>query len=343
MLKSLTIAIDVMGGDHGAQVTVPASLECLRRNPDLKLLLVGDQTRIQTWIDGTSRDLKSRFEVVHPEFAIDEHQQPGRSFRHNKNSSMHVAVEAVKQNQADACVSAGNTGALLLVGRHLLKMVAGIERPAIVARLPAADKTVYILDVGANINCQSRHLFQFAVMGSVLASKVELKAQPRISLLNIGVEDYKGTEQIKLAAKSLNSCEYLNYCGFIEGSELFSGNTDVVVCDGFAGNVTIKTSEGVVNAMQLILHQQENKNWVNRIMGKLLSPVLNNFRSQINPNKFNGATFLGLRGTIVKSHGNTDREGFSNPIEQAIREVKNDIPSLIAAKIAVISPPVKAV
>jgi len=332
-----------MGGDYGAQVTVPASLECLRRHPDLKLLLVGDQNKIHRWIDGKSGDLQSRLEIVHTEFAIDENQQPGSSFRHNKNSSMHVAVEAVKQNEADACVSAGNTGALLLIGRHLLKMVPGIERPAIVARLPAADKSVYILDVGANINCQAHHLFQFAVMGSVLAGKVELKAEPRICLLNIGVEDYKGTEQIKLAAKRLNSCENLNYSGFIEGSELFSGRADVVVCDGFAGNVTIKTSEGVVNAIQHILQQQENRNWINRFLGKLLSPLLDSFRSQINPNKFNGATFLGLRGTIVKSHGNTDRDGFCNAIEQAIREVKNDIPSLIAHRIALISTAVKTV
>ena len=245
-----------------------------------------------------------------------------------------MAVELVQQSQVQACVSAGNTGALLMSGRHLLKTIPGVDKPAIIATIPGATSNCYLLDVGANVDCKAEQLFQFAVMGSVLAESLDGIKQARVGLLNIGAEEYKGSEQVQLAAELLEKSEAINYVGFIEGSALYEGNADVVVCDGFVGNVTIKSSAGVVNVINNFLEEGIGRDWTTRVFSWLLSPLVKRLQRKINPSQFNGASLLGLQGSIVKSHGNATSEGFAYAIEQAIMEAENNVPGLIAEKVA---------
>ncbi len=325
-----------MGGDYGPSVAVPAALKCLALHPELSLVLVGDQGKINPYLSGHADSTRTRLEVFHTEVSIDNATKPETVLRKYKNSSMYIAVELVKEKRVDACVSAGNTGALLMIGRHLLKTIPGISKPAIIASIPASStsRRRYILDVGANVNCEARQLLEFAVMGSVLASSLNNTEAPRVGLLNIGHEEHKGTEQIRVAAQLLEKSAALNYIGFVEGNEIFDDKVDVVVCDGFAGNVTIKTSAGVVRKIESLLEESATRTWLTRLYYLIASPLLRSLKFQINPAKFNGASLLGLQGIIVKSHGNARIEGFYYAIEQAIKEISDGVPDLISHKMS---------
>ena len=321
------IAIDTMGGEGGVNLTVPAALQALEKFPELLLTLVGDENQIGPLLPRQSLPSRYRLSVLNTPDAISEEQKPGNVLRSAKNSSMYLAVELLKKGKVQAMVSAGNTGALLMIGRHLVKTISGIEKPAIVATIPGAPQQSYLLDVGANLECTADQLFQFAVMGSLLAETL-INSKARVGLLNIGAETHKGRDEVRRAAEMLNNFAAVNYIGFIEPDNLFEGIADVAVCDGFIGNVTIKSSAGVANVVKRFLEKQPEIS--------THTEVMKNFEAQINPQQFNGASLLGLRGSIIKSHGNATVEGFAYAIRQAMREVENAIPELIAKKVAAI-------
>jgi glycerol-3-phosphate acyltransferase PlsX len=328
------IAIDAMGGDLGPRVTVPAALRALASYPDLHLILVGDSTRIGGLLSSAGGDFESdRLTVLHTETVVHDEDKPTRVLRDKTESSMYLAVQLVQRGEAQACVSAGNTGALLLSGRHLLKTIPGIEKPAILATIPGASRNCYLLDVGANVDCKAGQLFQFAVMGSVLAESLGGLKQARVALLNIGVEEYKGSEQVKAAAALLEASDSLNYIGFVEGSALFEGIADVVVCDGFVGNVTIKSSAGVVRVINQKLSEIASASGDNQQGALAQARMIGELQRRVDPSQFNGASLLGLQGGIIKSHGNATAEGFTYAIERAIKEAESDVPGLIAEKV----------
>jgi glycerol-3-phosphate acyltransferase PlsX len=320
-----------MGGDFGPSVTVSASLNFLLDHEDTNLVLIGDSARIEPLLTDLDAPTRSRLEVIHTSVCVLNESNPVDALRNFKESSMYLAVNLVKEKQADACVSAGNTGALLMIGRHILKTIPGISKPAIVASIPfpLAGGRGLLLDVGANVICDAQNFLEFAVMGSVLAASIKPGSNPRVALLNIGEEEHKGTEQIRLAAKLMERTETLQYIGYIEGNELFSGKADVIVCDGFSGNLSIKTSEGVVKVIAGLFRQGTTGNLMSRIAGLMALPLLNRMQAKIDPSQFNGASVLGLQGTIVKSHGSASVSGFQSAISQALREVKSDVPSII--------------
>jgi phosphate acyltransferase len=327
-----------MGGDHGIAVTVPAALKALSRHESLVLHLIGDEPQISKELARSmGQGLSTRIKIKHTADTVTATDNPAVALRGKNNSSMYLAVEMVKQGEVEACVSAGNTGALLLTGRHLLKTLPGIDKPAIVARIPGAvSKTSLLLDVGANVDCKAEQLFQFAVMGSVLAEALNRSPRARVGLLNIGEEDFKGNEQVRKAAQMLEACEAINFIGYVEGNDLFEGVADVVVCDGFVGNVTIKSSAGVVNVINTILRQGKRRSWVSRLSSLLMRPLIRQLQKRIDPARFNGASLLGLQGSIIKSHGNATVDGFVSAIEQAIREADKRVPQLIADRVSTI-------
>jgi len=328
-----------MGGDFGPSVTVPASLDFLRDHRDVILLLIGDSAQIDPFLKNIDTQVRQRLEVVHTSVCVLDGSKPVDALRNLKDSSMYIAVNLVREKRADACVSAGNTGALLMIGRHVLKTIPGISKPAIVASIPfpLTGGRGLLLDVGANVVCDARNLLEFAVMGSVLASSMSPDSTPRVGLLNIGEEEHKGTTQIRQAAQLLENSGVLNYVGYIEGNELFTGKADVIVCDGFSGNLLIKTSEGVVKVIVRLLKQGTSGGFFERLAGVLAWPLLRRMQSKIDPAQFNGASVLGLQGTIVKSHGSASAQGFYSAISQAIREVSDDVPDIIERRIISLS------
>lgn len=320
------IAIDAMGGEGGAQLTVPASIAALETLSNVALVLVGDRKVIEPQLKKLDASILERIEIVHTDHVVSDEEKPSQVIRRNRRSSMFLATELVQQGSVQAMVSAGNTGALLMAGRHLLKTIPGIQKPAIVATLPGLTKPTYLLDVGANPVCDQQQLFEFAVMGSVLAESLSGKPA-KVGLLNIGSEQHKGTNAVQETAAMLSACPDIDYGGFVEANELFRGALDVVVCDGFVGNVTIKSSAGVANVVNDVLSAAETRNE---------NPLLAQIKEQINPQRFNGAILLGLQGSIVKSHGNATLEGFRYAITQAVKEVETKVPQLIANKVAAI-------
>lgn len=324
-----------MGGDGGIPVTIPASIRALELNPDLSLFLVGDEHRIEPLLASINAQLRSRIQVLHTLETIKGDDKPGNVLRSARQSSMYLAVELLKNGEVEAMVSAGNTGALLMIGRHLLQTIKGIHKPAIVATIPGASRQAYLLDVGANLDCDAQQLFEFAVMGSVLAESLQ-GVPARVGLLNIGSEQYKGTDEVRAASALMQECPAMNYTGFIEANALFEGIADVVVCDGFVGNVTIKSSAGVANVVEKLLAEQIKVDSLNQDTDSSSSKMLQSLSEQINPHRFNGASLLGLQGSIVKSHGNATIEGFTYAIQQAVTEVEYAVPQLIAEKVAAI-------
>ena len=322
----MRIAIDAMGGEGGVALNVPASIAALEAIDDLALVLVGHESLIQPHLQGIDSNILDRIELLHTDVAISDEERPVQVIRGDKRSSIYLAVELAEKGSVQAMVSAGNTGALLMAGRHLLKTIPGIQKPAIVATLPGLSKPTYLLDVGANPDCTQQQLFEFAVMGSVLAESIN--GHPaKVGLLNIGSERHKGTGEVKGAAEMLHGCAAINYLGFVEANDLFRGKADVVVCDGFVGNVTIKSSAGVANVVNdLLTSMGSDRN----------DELIDQIREQINPQRFNGAILLGLQGSIVKSHGNATLEGFCYAIYQAVKEVEQNVPHLIAKKVAAI-------
>ncbi|TXF13640.1 phosphate acyltransferase PlsX [Pelomicrobium methylotrophicum] len=317
----VTVAIDCMGGDHGPHVTVPAAIECLRRDPELSVVLVGRQETISAELAKLQAIPDSRCRVQHASEVVTMDEPPALALRNKKDSSMRVAVNLVKSGAADACVSAGNTGALMAISRFVLKTLPGIERPAIASVLPTLKGRTYVLDLGANVDCTAEHLLQFAIMGSVLVSTVEGKPRPTVGLLNIGHEAIKGNEVVKKAAELLRTSG-LNFYGNVEGDDIYKGTTDIVVCDGFVGNVALKTSEGLAQVLATFLREEFTRNVFRRLIGLIALPVINAFKRRVDHRQYNGASFLGLRGIVVKSHGSADALAFEHAIRRAVDEVR---------------------
>lgn len=326
---SLTLSIDVMGGDHGPSVVIPAVLRALKLYPKTRFLLVGDKDVISSTLHQHNVQDDERLIIRHASQQVSMAESPAVALRTKKDSSMRVALNLVKDGSAAACVSAGNTGALMATARFVLKTIPGIERPAIVSALPTMKGHTYVLDLGANVDSSAEHLVQFAVMGSVLAELVDGKKNPTIGLLNIGSEEIKGNERVKEAARLLMDTD-LNYYGFVEGDGLYRGDVDVVVCDGFVGNVALKASEGVIHMVRHFLRQAFGRNIFTKFAGLIASPVLKHFRDELDPRAYNGANLIGLQGIVIKSHGGTDEIGFANAIKIAIIEAEQDIPKHIS-------------
>ncbi len=321
------IAIDVMGGDHGPQITVPAALQALKKNPHLKLTLLGNAGQIRSLC--SSQVFAERLSVIDCPDVVAMDEKPSSALRSKKQSSMYKAVELVSQGQAHACVSAGNTGALMAIGRYLLKTFPGIDRPAICSEMPTENGTCLLLDLGANVDSHSDHLHQFAVMGSVMSAALNNIAAPKVGLLNIGEEEIKGNEQVKLAASLLEKNPNLNYIGYVEGDDIYKGTADVVVCDGFVGNVVLKASEGVARLIVEKIRQTWKRNMITRILAFLSRVLLDDLRRNIDPSGYNGASFLGLQGTVVVSHGSAGQNAFGRAIQLACSEVEQDLPRKI--------------
>ena len=320
-----TIALDAMGGDFGPKVVVPAALSALSKNEDLYLILVGDQEQIESQLQSSSHD---RLSVYHASQIVEMDDPPAQALRSKKDSSMRVAINLVKEGHAQACVSAGNTGALMATARYVLHTLAGIDRPAINTTLPSIEGHTYMLDLGANVDCKAENLFQFAVMGSVLASAVDDIELPKVGLLNVGQEAIKGNDQVKEANVLLENSS-LNYVGYVEGDGIYCGEVDVVVCDGFVGNVSLKTSEGVSKLISDFAKRSFTKNLYTKFIALLATPIMNEFKGSIDPRRYNGASLLGLKGIVIKSHGSADAFSFENAISIAYIEAKKDVPTLI--------------
>ncbi len=336
-MQNLTVALDAMGGDSGTRVTVPAAVQALSHFPELKVILVGDQDEIaeQLSVSGFAEgsaaraQLGSRLKLVHSEQVISNSAKPSFALRHSSGSSMALAIDLVAQGEAQACVSSGNTGALMALSRFRLKLLPGIERPALVSALPtvSGNKT-WMLDLGANVSSDADSLFQFAVMGSALAEQ-HLGRPARVALLNIGEEEIKGNDLVKRCAEMLKKTQAVNFIGNIEGNQLLKDVADVVVCDGFVGNVCLKTCEGTaqlfIDRLKHTMFSSSIKGWFARW---LFSDLFSELKT-LNPDQYNGASLLGLRGIVIKSHGRADVDAFFNAIGEAVHEVNRQVPSRI--------------
>ena len=335
--RVLTVALDAMGGDHGPAVVVPAALRVLDAASEaVRLILVGQQEILQDHLRQLGAEARPAVVVYHASQSVGMDESPAQVLRVKKDSSMRVAINLVKHGEADACISAGNTGALMATARFVLKTLPGIDRPAICTTLPTVRGQVRVLDLGANVDSKAEHLLQFAVMGSVLA-EVNGIVRPRVGLLNIGEEDIKGNEQVKDAARLLAASD-LNYIGFVEGDGVYLDDVDVVVCDGFVGNIALKSSEGVAKLIQHYLRQEFKKNLLSRLAGLIALPVLRALGRRIDPRHYNGASLLGLQGIVVKSHGGADALAFANAIQVAILEAKQAVPQRINTHLAALDP-----
>ena len=318
-----------MGGDHGPDVVIPAAIRALNKHPNINLILVGDEKTLAAKLKEYHVQNDSRFIIHHASQQVEMDESPALALRGKKDSSMRVAIDLVKTGSASACVSAGNTGALMATAKFVLKMLPGIERPAIVSALPTMKGHTYVLDLGANVDSSAKQLVQFAIMGSVLAESIEGRKNPTIGLLNIGAEEMKGNERVKEAAILLSKTD-LNYHGFVEGDGMYRGEVDVVVCDGFVGNIALKSSEGVVHMMRHYLRRSFSQNIFTKLVGLLASPILKKFRDDLDPRAYNGANFIGLQGIVIKSHGGADEVGFANAINIAVIEAEQDVPRNIS-------------
>jgi len=330
-MTPVTLSIDAMSGDHGHPVVVRAARLALAEHPELRLILVGDETRLKPSLAANHLAGESRVSLQHASEVVEMDELPSRALRNKKDSSMRVAINLVKEGRAQACVSAGNTGALMATARFVLKMLPGIDRPAIITAIPSVAGHTYMLDLGANAECSAEQLFQFAVMGSALVTAVNGIDKPRVALLNIGEEEFKGNEVIRQAG-ALIAGAGLNYVGYVEGDDIFLDPVDVVVCDGFAGNVALKTGEGVAKLITQFLKEEFSANLLHRLAAVAAYPALKNLGKRIDPRRHNGATFLGLNGVVIKSHGSTDALGFANAIRVGLQEVEKNVPALISAQ-----------
>ena len=326
---SLTVALDAMGGDHGPCVVVPAAFRVLDQNPALGLILVGDQTILEQEIARQPSTHADRISVVHASEQVRMDELPSQALRNKKNSSMRIAIDLVKRGDAHACVSAGNTGALMATARFVLKTLPGIDRPAIISALPSVTGHTHVLDLGANVESTPQQLFQFAVMGSVLVSAVDNIPRPSVGLLNIGQEEMKGNESVKEAAQLLAASD-IHYVGFVEGDDIYRGTANVVVCDGFVGNVALKSSEGVASMIGHFIREEFHRSAWNRAIGFIALPVLRALRRRIDPREYNGASFVGLRRIVIKSHGGADVVAFSRAIDEAVAEISKNVPERIS-------------
>lgn len=321
-----------MGGDHGVQVTVPAVIEALNKFKDLRVIMVGDEAAIREQL--ATHSFSSEKLTIHPASQVVEMDDlPSHALRNKKASSMRLALNLVKESQAQACVSAGNTGALMAMAKFVLKTLPGVYRPAICASMPTMKGHAYMLDLGANVGADGESLAQFAIMGSVLCSALDQNPAPSVGLLNIGQEEMKGHDRIKLAQQILRQTQ-VNYYGYVEGDDIYKGTVDVVACDGFDGNIALKASEGVAKMIAFYLKQAFNRNMLTKTVGFLSLPVLKMFKQKIDPRRYNGASFLGLQKIVVKSHGGADSFAFYHALAQARLEVLNNVPERIQNELA---------
>ncbi len=333
----LSLAIDVTGGDHGLKVTIPACLRVLAADKNLHFFLVGDETVVKSALKSAPLHLLDRLTIQHAPEKVESDDSPSFALRNKKKSSMRLAINLVKEGDAHACVSAGNTGALMATARYVLKMLPGIDRPAIIGILPTkSEKPVRLLDLGANIDSSAEQLYQFAVMGSVLVEAMDGCQKPRVGLLNVGEEHIKGNEQVKKAAHMFSDCAYLNYIGFQEGNDIYSGKADVIVCDGFVGNIALKASEGIANLISHYIKEASTKSITSRLAMLPAAAVLRKVGKRIDPRRHNGAAFLGLNGIVIKSHGSADITAFTAALHEAVWQVKHNIPQLIKKRISLV-------
>lgn len=331
MSDRLTIALDAMGGDHGPGVVVPAALQFLRATTETALILVGNEEAITTNL--RDAEFGDRLTVCHASQEVGMDEPPSKALRNKKDSSMRIALDLVKSGDAQACVSAGNTGALMATARFVLKMLPLVDRPAIITAVPSLEGQTHMLDLGANVDCTGEHLFQFAVMGSELVTAVAGIEAPKVGLLNIGAEGIKGNEQVKRAHDWL-AVSSLNYIGYVEGDDIYFGDVDLVVSDGFVGNVALKASEGVARLVRHFLKLNFERNLVTRLSGLAAMPILKRLSRTFDPRRYNGASLLGLRGIVIKSHGRADQLAFENAIHIAEKEIHCNIPERIAQQVA---------
>jgi len=325
MSRKVTIALDAMGGDHGPTVIVPAALATLEKDDSVRLILVGLPDVLESVKTKVKDSYGSRlqFQTASQVVKMDEH--PAEALRHKKDSSLRVSIELVKSGQADACVSAGNTGALMATAKYVLKTLPGIDRPAIISAVPGLKGPTFMLDIGANVGCDAGQLLQFALMGSVIARDMLDIEHPRVGLLNIGQEDIKGNEAIREAGALLSESG-LNYVGFIEGDGIFHADVDVVVSDGLVGNVAIKSMEGVARITGTFLKQEFHRNILRRLQGLLANSALNSLKARLDPRRYNGASLVGLNGVVLKSHGGADQVAFETAVQTAIVEARKGVP-----------------
>ncbi len=330
---AITVAIDCMGGDHGPEVTVPAALRFLQENAEASVILVGFQDAIEAELQSRKAGATPRLVIQPASEVVEMHDPPAAALKNKKDSSMRIAVNLVKEGRAQACVSAGNTGALMAISRFVLKMVSGIERPAIITTLPTLKGRTYMLDMGANVDCSAEHLLQFAIMGSVLVSSVEKLDRPSVGLLNVGEEEIKGNEVVKRASELLKGSG-LNFIGNVEGDDIFKGTADIVVCDGFVGNVALKTSEGLAHMLATFLRQEYGRSLLTRLAGLISLPVINAFKNRVDSRRYNGASLLGLKGIVIKSHGSADVYSFKFALDRALEEARSGMLNELGKRMA---------
>lgn len=329
---SAPIAIDAMGGDFGPHRIVPACIASLSEFPSLHLVLVGQASILEELIARHPGVDRARLQVEHASEVINMDDRPTHALRGKPDASMRVMLELVRNGRAQACVSAGNTGALMALSLYVLKPLPGIDRPAMVTAVPTARGVCHLLDLGANVDCSAEQLYQFAVMGSV-AAEAQGVERPRVALLNVGTESIKGNQQVKLAASLLQQARGLNYIGFVEGDSLYRGEADVVVCDGFVGNILLKSSEGLVSMISARIEALFNESLMSKLAGAAALPLLKRLKGELAPARHNGASFLGLQGIVVKSHGSATVEGFQSAIRRAVIEVREDLPQRLHGRL----------
>lgn len=327
---TITVAIDCMGGDHGPRVTVPAALGFVRDHADVRVILVGLADSIRPFVGDAG---VGRVAIRHASEVVAMGESPSLALRTKKDSSMRVAVNLVKLGEADACVSAGNTGALMAISRFVLKMLPGIDRPAICAVLPTLTGHTHVLDLGANVDCSPEHLLQFGIMGASLVSAVEHRDRPTVGLLNIGEEEIKGNDVVKRAAELLWESG-LNFIGNVEGDGLYKGEADVIVCDGFVGNVALKSSEGLAQLLATFLREEFKRSLWTKLAALVAMPVVNRFKRRVDHRQYNGASLLGLKGIVVKSHGSADPFAFGYALQRAAEEARSGVLARISERVA---------
>lgn len=335
-MSKVRIAVDAMSGDHGYSIVVPAAVEAVNQHSNLHLILVGDREILEKQLRKRHALENERLTIYHASQVVEMDEKPTQALRYKKDSSMRVAINLVKSGDADACVSAGNTGALMATAHFVLKTLPGITRSAIIGLMPSQSDmgAVRLLDLGANVDATPEILFQFAVMGSVLVAAVNDIESPRVGLLNVGVEAMKGNEIVQGAAKLLSESKNINYIGFVEGDDIFKGVAEVIVSDGFVGNVALKTMEGIAKFMAQTIKDSFRKNFLTKLAAVCAMFVLKPVMKKMDPALFNGASFLGLRGIVIKSHGNTTPKGFQVAIEHAMDEVEHNVPKLIEHEVS---------
>ena len=323
-----TIALDAMGGDFGPEVVIPAAVHAVKRSRDINIILVGDETRLRDYANDNNINLDKHFEIQHASQVVEMHEDPRHAVRNKKDSSMRVAINMVKEGRAQAVVSAGNTGALMATAKFVLKTLPGIERPAICTTIPSYGGHTHMLDLGANVDSSAEQMLQFAVMGSVLGEAIDNTHEPKVGLLNIGSEESKGNAQVKQANKLLQTGPF-NYIGYVEGDDIYTDKVDVVVCDGFVGNVSLKTMEGLAKMIATMIREEFKSSIFSMLAGLIAMPVLNRFKKRVDPRRYNGASMLGLTGIVIKSHGSADAFSYANAIEIALLEVEKSVPEHI--------------